>query len=132
MPAARLDAAARRARKLKRPPSVAALGIADLVLPPAVLEAAAELLREQACGRDAKLVVVPETLSTQQAADLLGVSRPHLTMLLDRDRIPYRTTPGGHRRIERSDVEAYRTQQALAQSAMDDAMISSNSLADDD
>ncbi len=132
MPAARLDAAARRARKLRRPPSVAALGIADLVLPPAVLEAAAELLREQARGRDAKLVVVPETLSTQQAADLLGVSRPHLTMLLDRDRIPHRTTPGGHRRIERSHVEAYRTQQALAQSAMDDAMTSSNSLADDD
>lgn len=112
--------------------TVAALGLDDVVLPPSVLEAAAEVLREQAQGRESKIVVVRETLSAQQAADLLGVSRPHLTMLLDRDRIPYQTTAGGHRRIRRSDIEDYRERQQLAHAAMRESMHSADELADDE
>jgi len=97
-----------------------------------VLEAAAEVLREQAQGRESEIVVVRETLSAQQAADLLGVSRPHLTMLLDRDRIPYQTTAGRHRRIRRSDIDAYRERQQLAHTAMRESMRSAQELADDE
>jgi excisionase family DNA binding protein len=110
----------------------AALGLDDVVLPPTLLEAAAEVLREQAQGRESEIVVVRETLSTQQAAKLLGVSRPHLTMLLDRDRIPYQTTAGGHRRIRRSDIEEYRERQELAHAAMRESMGSAEELADDE
>ena len=97
-----------------------------------MLEAAAEVLHEQAQGRESEIVVVRETLSAQQAADLLGVSRPHLTMLLDRDRIPYQTTVGGHRRIRRSDIEEYRERQQLAHAAMRESMRSAEELADDE
>ena len=129
--AQRLADAASSARTRKAP-TVAALGLDDVVLPPAVLEAAAEVLREQAQGRESEIVVVRETLSAQQAADLLGVSRPHLTMLLDRDRIPYQTTAGGHRRIRRSDIEGYRKRQQLAHATMRESMRSADELADDE
>jgi len=129
--AQRLADAASSAR-VGKAPTVSTLGLDDVVLPPSVLEAAAEVLREQAQGRESEIVVVRETLSTQQAADLLGVSRPHLTMLLDRDRIPYQTTAGGHRRIRRSDIEDYRERQELAHAAMRESMRSAEELADDE
>lgn len=112
--------------------TVAALGLDDVVLPPTVLEAAAEVLREQARGHEPEIVVVRESLSTQQAADLLGISRPHLTMLLDRDRIPYQTTPGGHRRIRRSDIEDYQERQEQGYALMRESMRASERLADDE
>jgi excisionase family DNA binding protein len=74
----------------------------------------------------------PETLSTEQAANLLGVSRSHLEMLLDRDRIPSQTTAGGDRRIHRSALEDYRERQQLARTAIRASMHSANELADNE
>ena len=46
-------------------------------------------------------------LTTQQAADVLGVSRPTLVKLLDEGRIPYET-PNRHRRIRLADVLTFQ------------------------
>ena len=62
--AQRLADAASSAR-VGKAPTVSTLGLDDVVLPPSVLEAAAEVLREQAQGRESEIVVVRETLSTQ-------------------------------------------------------------------
>ena len=53
------------------------------------------------------LVDPDDILSPNQAAALVGVSRPLLNRLLDDGRIPFFTTEGGHRKIKRRDVSAY-------------------------
>jgi excisionase family DNA binding protein len=60
--------------------------------------------------REGKVItVVPRTqrLTTQEAADFLGISRPTLVKLLEQGEIPYEQ-PGRHRRIMFSDLLAYR------------------------
>ncbi len=46
-------------------------------------------------------------MTTQQAADILNVSRPHLIKLLENNEIPYVKT-GNHRRIKVKDVIDYK------------------------
>ena len=69
-----------------------------------ILVKAAESLSN---GRSVAIVNYGEQLTTQQAADLLGVSRPYLIRLLDEGLIRYHKT-GTHRRIRIGDLEAYR------------------------
>jgi excisionase family DNA binding protein len=59
--------------------------------------------------REGKVItVVPQTqrLTTQEAADFLGISRPTLVKLLDQGKIPYEQ-PGRHRRVMFSDLLRY-------------------------
>lgn len=55
------------------------------------------------------ITVAPQhtVLTTTQAADLLGISRPTLVRLLEADAIPF-DKPGRHRRIRLPDVLAYQ------------------------
>ena len=80
-----------------------------VVLPPAAVRLLIEMLAQMAQGHAITLIPIHAELTTQQAANLLNVSRPFLVKLLEHGRIPFRKV-GKHRRIQFRDVLAFREQ----------------------
>jgi excisionase family DNA binding protein len=76
-------------------------------VPAAVYRVLRTMLSALDAGQAATISVHGTQLSTQQAADLLGVSRPTLVRLLDSGQIPS-SRPNKHRRIRLEDLETYR------------------------
>jgi len=79
----------------------------DLVLPGPVLQMLLDILSEMARGNAISLMPIHHELSTQEAANLLNVSRPHLVGLLEKGNLPFRKV-GSHRRVQAKDVLEYK------------------------
>src|ERR1700722_5101336 len=81
---------------------------AALVIPRATAILFAQILGFLAQGRGVQIVPKDVELTTQQAADLLNVSRPYLISLLESGQIPYRKV-GKHRRITFDTLMEYKS-----------------------
>ncbi|MFP5348050.1 MAG: helix-turn-helix domain-containing protein [Actinomycetes bacterium] len=66
-------------------------------------EAVAEISEALRQGHAVTVCTHEATLTTQEAADVLGVSRPTVVRLLEHGQIPYEQ-PGRHRRVRLADV----------------------------
>lgn len=103
--------------------SVIRLVVADdpeetLVVPRGAVELLARVLAHMAAGQGVSVVPAHAELTTQQAAEMLNVSRPFLIGLLDHGDIEYRRV-GKHRRIKAQSLLAYmaRDDQARREAA---------------
>ena len=81
-------------------------GEADIVLPLPAVHLLFHALQEMAKGNAVTLLPVDTELTTQQAAELLRISRPSLVKMLDEKKLPYRKV-GAHRRVRYDDVLLY-------------------------
>ncbi|MFF3666842.1 helix-turn-helix domain-containing protein [Microtetraspora malaysiensis] len=79
----------------------------ELVMPRAAVELLAAILAHMAAGRGVSVVPAHAELTTQEAADLLNVSRPYLIGLLEAGEIEYRLV-GTHRRVRAESLLEYR------------------------
>ena len=81
-----------------------------------VIERTAELLL---AGKHVRVIEDEEAMTTQEAADFLNVSRPHMVKLLETGQIPQLPKVGRHRRVARVVVLKYkRIRDALRESSL--------------
>lgn len=93
----------------------------DIEVPVSALRMLVDILANMAEGNAISIVPIHAELTTQQAADFLGVSRPYLVGLVERGELPHHKV-GTHRRIYFRDLLAYRTQRMGHSKAALDAL----------
>lgn len=77
-----------------------------LTVPRGAVELLAQILAYMAAGQGVSVVPAHAELTTQQAADLLNVSRPFLIRMLDAGQIDFRKV-GKHRRVKAASLMDY-------------------------
>ena len=103
-----LEAAGGRAPDV-RPALVGADG-ARFELPEAMFDMLRQVAEALASGMGVTVAPMNAMLTTQEAADFLGIARPTLVRILERGEIPMEK-PGRHRFVRLQDLIAYQSRQ---------------------
>ncbi len=95
------------------------VGDETVVLPEDANRAVRSLLRDLSTGVPVHVIPADAELTTQQAADLLGLSRTYVVRLIDQGSLPAHMA-GTHRRLLASDVLVYRDRRASKLASLDE------------
>lgn len=85
----------------------------DIVLPGSLVDLMLRVATEVSRGNGVSILPIHSELTTQDAANILNVSRPFLVGLLDDGSIPHHKT-GTHRRVLAKDVLEFKERKRLA------------------
>lgn len=80
----------------------------SVAVPPSVRTLLAEIARNLEAGKTVSVVAGHHELTTQRAANLLGVSRPFLVRILEDGKLAFHRV-GSHRRIYLSNLLEYKS-----------------------
>lgn len=94
----------------------------ELQLSKSMFAALMEVIQEMASGKAIMLIPVDAELTTQEAADMLNVSRPYFVRLLDEGKIPFRTV-GRYRRVRYEDLLKYQQLAEVKRQAAMDSLV---------
>lgn len=90
-------------------------------IPAALFDVLREAVQAMSQGKAVTIAPHDTVMTTQEAADYLGVSRPTLVKLLEQHLIPF-TQPNRHRRVLLSDLLAYQQRTRVERRGLLDAM----------
>jgi len=78
-----------------------------ITVPSSALSLLNTIFEHMAEGKAISIIPSETEISTQQAAEMLNVSRPHIVKLLEEGKIPFKKV-GSHRRIKVRDLQKYK------------------------
>ena len=90
----------------------------DLLVSEQFMEIFEHLFKKVRTGEDLAIETSDRELTSQEAADFLKVSRPHIVQLIDNGAIPAHST-GSHRRVLLKDLISYKAERQRRNKAME-------------
>ncbi len=85
----------------------------SMAIPTSIRTLIAEIARNMEAGKAVSVVAEHQELTTQRAANILGVSRPYLVRMVEDGKLAFHIV-GSHRRVYLSDLLEYKTKRDQA------------------